>query len=307
MADGRPSASENLSPELLQTLIAIADTGGFASAARTVHRTQSAVSMQMKRLEEIVGQALFEKQGRRAALTPQGRNLLLYARRIVRLQDEALAAFRSPEVQGEVRVGVCDDYVMRLMPPILAGFAERHPGVHIRLDSQSSDKLIVATTTGELDFSLVNIVREDIEHERLVSEPLVWVSSRRHLVHERSPVPVAIEGSCLWGRWASQTLDHAGVDYRLAYSTFSFGGIVAIVEAGLAVAVMSRSSVPDGLRVLSRADGFPDLPVTSIGLVRKASRLSPAAVELLDDVRRGIGGEATEPGPASAPERASAA
>jgi len=277
---------ENLNIELLQTLVAIADTGSFAAAAQAVHRTQSAVSMQMKRLEEVVDQPLFEKQGRRATLNAQGQNLLLYARRIVGLQDEAMASFRSPEIQGEVRIGVCDDYVMRLMPPILAGYAERYPGVHIRLDAQSSVQLVEATKRGELDFSLVNIVRADTEHEKLVSEPLVWVTSERHLTHERDPLPLAIESTCLWGKWAQQTLDHAGLHYRLAYSTFSFGGIVAIVEAGLAVAVMSRSSVPADLRVLSRAEGFPDLPVTSIGLVRKAASLSPAAQRLEDDLRR---------------------
>ena len=283
--------SENLSIELMQTLVAIADTGSFVAAARAVHRTQSAISMQMKRLEEIVGQPLFEKQGRRAALTPQGQNLLLYARRIIGLQDEAMAAFRDPEIQGDVRVGVCDDYVMRLMPPILAAYAERYPGVHIRLDAQSSVQLVEATLRGELDFSLVNVVQGDTEHEKLVSEPLVWVASARHLVHEREPLPLAIESDCLWGKWAQRALDHAGLHYRLAYSTFSFGGIVAIVEAGLAVGVMSRSSVPAGLRVLSRVDGFPDLPLTSIGLVRKSASLSPAALQLADDVRRQLGAE----------------
>ena len=277
--------NETLPVELLQTLVAIADTGSFATAAQAVHRTQSAVSMQMKRLEEIIDQPLFEKQGRRATLNAQGQNLLLYARRIIALQDEAMASFRSPEIRGEVRIGVCDDYVMRLMPPILADYAERYPGVHIRLDAQSSPQLVEATMRGELDFSLVNIVRADTEHEKLVSEPLVWVASAKHLTHERDPLPIAIESTCLWGKWARQTLDHAGLQYRIAYSTFSFGGIVAIVESGLAVAVMSRSSVPAGLKVLSRADGFPDLPMTSIGLVRKSSSLSPAAQRLADEVR----------------------
>ena len=283
--------SENLNLEFLQTLVAIADTGSFAAAAKAVHRTQSAVSMQMKRLEGIVEQALFERQGRRAVLTSQGQNLLVYARRIVALQDEALATFRSPEMHGEVRIGVCDDYVLRLMPPILAGYAERYPGVHIRLDAQSSAQLIGATLRGELDFSLVNIVSADTEHEKLVSEPLAWVTSGRHLTHERDPLPLAIESDCLWGKWALRSLEQAGTPYRLAYSTFSYGGIVAIVEAGLAVAVMSLSTVPPGLRVLSRADGFPELPLTSIGLVRKSAALSPAAVQLADDVRRELAAE----------------
>ena len=276
---------DNLDIELLQTLVAIAGSGSFGAAAKTVHRTQSAVSMQMKRLEEIVGQPLFEKQGRRAVLTAQGQNLVLYARRIVAMQDEALASFRSPDVRGEVRFGVCDDYVMRLMPPILSGFAEQYPNVHIRLDSQSSPQLISATASGDLDFSLVNIIRADTEHEKLVSEPLVWVTSPHHLIHEQRPLPLAIEGNCLWGKWAQQALDRAGIHYRIAYTTFSYGGISAIVESGLAISLMARNSVPSQLRVLGRADDFPELPMTSIGLVRKSTSLTPAAQRLADTVR----------------------
>lgn len=277
---------ENLDIELLQTLAAIADTGSFAGAARSVHRTQSAVSMQMKRLEEIVGQALFEKQGRRAVITMQGQNLLLYARRILNLQDEAIATFRSPEILGEVRLGVCDDYVMNFMPPILASYAQQYPNVHVRLDSQTSGRLIALTAQSDLDFCLVNISQNDIEYEKLRSEPLVWVTSKQHLTHEQNPLPLASESHCPWGKWAQQALDHAGIQYRLAYSTFNIGAIVAVIEAGLAVSVVPLNSVLPGMRVLTESDGFPELPATTIGLVQNAAALSPAALRLADTIRQ---------------------
>ena len=277
--------------ELLQTLSAIADTGSFGAAAETVHRTQSAVSMQMKRLEEIVGQPLFEKQGRRAVLTVHGQNLLLYARRMLRLQDEALASFRSPEVSGEVRLGVCDDYVLSFMPPILASYASAYPQVHISLDSQTSARLIKATGRGELDLALVNIVQPDLDYERLIRDRLVWVTSSNHPVHEAELLPLAIESSCLWGTWAQQALERARKNYRLAYSTFNLGGLVAIVEAGLAVSVMSRSAVPNHLRILTAADGFPELPVTSIGLITNGAPLSAAAQALTEAIRRNLTSE----------------
>lgn len=276
---------QNLDPELLQTLIAIADTGSFVAAAKNVHRTQSAVSMQMKRLEEIVGQPLFEKHGRRSVLTFNGQNLLLYARRIVNLQQEALAGFHSPEIQGEVRLGVCDDYVMSFMPSIFASFAKAFPKVHIRLDSQPSSKLIEETQAGELDFSLVNITDSNLEYEKLTDEPLVWVTSSNHDIHETSPLPLAIESNCLWGKWAQRALDNDNRVYRIGYSTFNIAGIVAIIEAGLAVSVMSKSSVPSHLRILQRADGLPVLPRTEIGLISNSQKLSPAAKCLLDAVR----------------------
>ena len=279
---------ENLDPELLQTLVAIADTGSFATAAKNVHRTQSAVSMQMKRLEEIVEQPLFEKHGRRSVLTLHGQNLLLYARRILHLQQEALAVFRSPEIQGEVRLGVCDDYVMSFMPSIFASFARAFPKVHIRLDSQPSTKLIEATQAGELDFSLVNIIDNNLAYERLTKEPLVWVTSPNHDTHQTSPLPLAIESNCLWGRWAQKALDDDNRVYRVGYSTFNIAGIVAIIEAGLAVSVMSRSSVPSQLRILQQLDGLPELPDTEIGLILSTGELSPAAKCLADAVRQSL-------------------
>lgn len=278
----------NLDPELLQTLVAIADTGSFGAAAKNVHRTQSAVSMQMKRLEDIIEQPLFEKLGRRSVLTLHGQNLLLYARRILNLQQEAMAVFRSPEVQGEVRLGVCDDYVMSFLPSILAGFAKAFPKVHIRLDSQPSTKLIETTQAGELDFSLVNIVHGNVAYEKLTKEPLVWVTSPNHCIHETSPLSLAIENNCLWGKWAQKSLDENNRLYRVGYSTFNIAGIVAIVEAGLAVSVMSRSSVPQQLRILKTCEGFPELPFTEIGLVLRSGELSLAATSLADAVRQNL-------------------
>jgi len=279
---------QHLDTELLQTLLAIADTGSFAGAAQSVHRTQSAVSMQMKRLEDLVGQPLFVKHGRRAVMTVHGENLLLYARRILALQSEAMASFRSPAVQGEVRLGVCDNYVMSFMPPILASFARAHPHVHISLDSQTSERLIQATTIGVLDLALVHIANLEIDFERLTSEPLVWVSSANHLTHETDLLPLAIETNCVWGKWAQQALDKANVRYRLAYSTFNLGALVAIVEAGLAVSVMTRSSVPAHLRILGKEDGFPTLPSTSIGLITNGKPPSAAAEQLAMSIRNGL-------------------
>lgn len=277
---------ENLDIDLLRTMIAIADTGSYGSAALTVHRSQSTISMQMKRLEETVQQPLFEKQGRRSMLTPHGQNLLLYARRIVKLQDEAMSTLGNPEIQGDVRLGVCDDYVVSLMPPMLISYAEKYPNVHIKLKSQSSGELIENTARGDLDFSLVNLLANDTEHETLITDPLVWVTANNKLAHELQPLPIAVEAACLWGKWAQQALENAGISYRLAYSTFSYAGILAFVESGLAVSVMSSRTVPPSLRILREVDGFPTLPSTSIGLVQKPSVLSPAARKLAEHVRQ---------------------
>ncbi len=278
--------SDNLDIELLRTLIAIADTGSYGGAALAVHRTQSAISMQMRRLEDTVKQPLFEKQGRRSVLTSHGQNLLLYARRIVKLQDEVMSTLGDPEIHGNVLLGVCDDYMVNLMPPILVSYAEKYPNVHINLSSQSSTQLIANTLRGDLDFSLVNLLADNQEYESLISDPLVWVSSKNKLTHEQEPLPLAVENACPWGKWAQQSLKNSGINYRLAYSTFNHAGILAFVESGLAVSVMSQRTVPPTLRILREVDGFPALPTTSIGLVQKPTLMTPAARKLVDHVRQ---------------------
>ena len=250
------------------------------------------VGAKPSRLEAIVGQPLFDKRGRRTVLNAQGQTLLQHARRMLVVQEEALAAFRHPDVRGEVRLGACDDYVLSFVPPILSRYASLHSQVHVRLDAQSSRRLVRATAQGELDIALVNIVDETVGHEKLVSEPLVWVTGARHLAHEKDPLPLALESDCVWGRWAQQALEGAGRPYRNAYSTFNVSGIVAVVDAGLAVSVMSRSSAPAGLRILGEADGFPALTTTSIGIVLRASPLSPAALAMVQLLREGIGPQA---------------
>lgn len=283
---------ENLDIELLQTLVAISDAGSFGAAANTVHRTQSAVSMQMKRLEEIVGAPLFEKHGRRSVLTVHGQNLLLYARRMLSLQQEALASFRSSDIRGEVSIGVCDDYVMSFLPPILSSFAQLYPNAHIRLDAKPSRDLVKDTQAGDLDFSLVNIYDDNIKHEELRRDRLGWVTSPDHLAHEKRPLVLALENNCPWSLAAQRALDQAGVHYRIGYTTFNNAGVTAIVDAGLAVSVMCSTSVPPHLRVLSEAEGFPMLPFTKIALVMRGSELSPAALKLADTVRQRLVGNA---------------
>ena len=283
---------DHLDAELLRTLVAIADTGSFAEAARSVHRTQSAVSMQMKRLEGVVGRPLFEKRGRRTLPNAGGRDLLHRARQILALQDEALAAFREPGLHGEVRMGACDDYVLSFVPPILARYADAHPRVHVRLDARSSTALVASAAAGEIDIALVNVVDEAVRHEKLTTEPLVWVGSASHEAHAKDPLPLAIENECVWGRWAHDALDRIGRPYRSAYSAFNNSGLVAIVEAGLAVSVMSAGSVPASLRVLGEADGFPTLPITSMGMVVRGGPLSAAADAMVELLREELGRDA---------------
>lgn len=279
----------------LYTLVAIADMGSFGGAAARVHRTQSAVSTQMKRLEETVGESLFEKQGRRAVLTPAGQSLLQYARRLVRLQEEALSVFHETSAEREIRIGVCDDYLLRDLPPVLSCFGACFPRVPVHLVSHGSQHLIEQVKSDALDFAIVNVSDRDLRYEPLRYEVLHWVTSSAHDTHEERPLPLVLERNCAWGGWARNALDLAGIDYRIAYSALTTGGIAAIVDAGLAVGTMGRGTMTQSMRVLGEADGFPALPHTTIGLVRRSSRIPAAADSLIAVIRERFAGDAEAP------------
>ena len=269
----------------LRTLLAVVDYGSFSRAAEQVHRTQSAVSMQIKRLEETVGKSLFERAGRRSELTREGLALVDYARRILRLHDEALIAISRPDVVGVVRLGVPDDYMSGFLPDVLSHFAETYPQVEVELRCETSGKISAAYERGEVDTGLVTIAAVPQQCRLVRREPVVWAASRRHLVHERDPVPLAVfEPGCIFRMWARNLLDEAGRAYRIAYSSESLAGLVTAVEAGLAVTLLPRSSMPPGFRELGVDEGFPALPVVDIGIIPPRADAGAAVHALADHI-----------------------
>ncbi len=280
-----------LDTDLLRTFVAVVDTGGFTAAARTVHRTQSAVSMQIRRLEATVGRRLFRRGGRSVALTPAGETLLGYSRRILHLQDEALWALREPGLFGVVRLGIPDDYVMCFVPSLLGRFAETYPRVQVEVRCEDSRALVSALHGGELDLALVTCDPGEESGEILRQEPTVWAASERHRVHESDPVPLALfQPGCWFRDWALRTLDHAGRRYRIAYTSPSVGAIQAALAAGLAVGVLGRGTLPPGVRVLRADEGFPPLPAATIALHRGTGHES--AVDFLAEHMRRVFGQA---------------
>ncbi len=260
-----------LESDLLRTFLAIADTGSFTRAAETVGRTQSAISMQMKRLEAAVGQPLFARQARGVRLTDPGERLLAEARRIVRLLDRAADALRGPPVEGAVRVGVPEEYGATLLPGVLARFADRHPGVQVSVRCETSQAFGPALERGELDLAV--LVSDQggsgpaSRGEVLFHDPTVWATSVRHLAHERAPLPLAMfERDCWWRDWALRLLDERGRAYSVAYASASIAGIQAAVASGLAVGVLGQSTLPPGVRRLTPEEGFSDLPASTVVL-----------------------------------------
>ncbi len=258
-----------LDVDQLRTFLAIAETGSFTKAADIVHKTQSAVSMQMKRLEERLDRPIFARDGRASKLTEDGERLLDYARRIVKLNMETLAAFSDRELTGRARVGVPDDYADRYLPDIMARFSRVYPGVELTVICEPSVELARHIEANELDLAIVTNCEQIRPAETFRRERLLWVTSGRHSTHADTPVPLALgRQTCAWRRLAISRLESVNHPFRLSYASSSAVAVTAAVLAGLAVSVLPESGLRPGMRILTPADGYPDLPPCQIGLLR---------------------------------------
>lgn len=269
----------NLDVDLLKTFLAIADTGSFTRAGEEVHKTQSAVSMQMKRLEDLLGRPLFAKDGRASRFTADGERLIEYARRMTAINDEAVSIFTKPELTGTLRFGTPDDYADFILPEILARFSRTHPMVTVNVECLASSQLYERTRRGELDLSLITFFGEVTTNECVRREPLVWVTSARHNVHLLDELPIACP-QCIWRDAVVAALRNFDRRHRIAYSSSNANAINAAVLAGLAVGAVPELCVRSGLRILTERDGFPPLGSFDIGMVRKPGK-SSSAVEAL--------------------------
>jgi DNA-binding transcriptional LysR family regulator len=269
----------------LRTFVAIAEYGSFTRAAEMVHKTQSAVSMQMRRLEERIGRPIFMRDGRLSRLTEEGEKLLHYARRLVQLNDETLAAFDETEVQGMVRLGTPDDYADRFLPEILARFSRSNPKAEVSVVCAPTGNLIDLVAANELDVAIITHVEKPggQRDEVIRREPLLWVTSARHAVENEDVLPLALgRATCGWRRAALLALRAVGREHRLLYSSWNSTAVGAAVLAGLAVSVLPESALRPGMRVLAEADGFPKLPECEIAVMRswhQHSRVTEALVE----------------------------
>lgn len=276
-----------LETDLLKTFLTIAETGSFSRTADLVFRTPSAVSMQIKRLETLLGRDLFHREGRSVTLTADGEVLVGYARRLLTLNEETVARFLAPPVEGRVRFGAPDDFGTRFLPQILSRFATTHPHVEVDVDLAPSRDLIKRQDLGKLDLILIT-VDQDTQNadfaEPVYSEPLVWVGRRGGCAHERDPMPLALSSlGCAWRAVATRSLDAVGRRYRIAYNSEHSQGQIAAVMADLAVAPLPISRVEAPLVRLGPHEGLPGLADYTI-LLRRHPDLGAAATALMGHV-----------------------
>ncbi|ACC70988.1 LysR substrate-binding domain-containing protein [Paraburkholderia phymatum] len=272
--------------DVLAMFVAIADTGSFVRGATLVHRSQSALSMQIRSLETAIGKALFVRGPRSVTLTQEGQVLLSYARRMLALRDEAWASIVHPEVTGRVAIGVPDDYASSLLPSVLRDFSATYPKVEIQVVSLPSNALAPLLKDNKIDLACVTRVK-GLAGEFIRLEPMVWAgtSAAGREVWKERPLPIALFGIGSVARAnAIQTLERAKIAYRTSYESPSLMGLLSMVEAGLAVAPLARCAVPDRFVTLGRQHGLPKLPELEIILARSARSNRPPCDYLAEQI-----------------------
>jgi DNA-binding transcriptional LysR family regulator len=267
--------------DLLRSFVSVVDAGGFTRAGERVHRTQSTVSQQIRRLEEVFGRPLLHRDGKRVTTTEEGERLLSYARRILALAEEARDVVARPASDGVVRLGMSEDFAAYRLTEMLSGFVRGRPGLRLDVRCGLSVHLRQALERGELDVALFK--RDLGEGGGVASWPerLHWIASRRYPIDfRRDPLPLAVfEQGCLYRNRAIHALEAGGRAWYVAYSSPNLPGIQAAVSAGLGVSILPEVAILEDHCMLDASDGFPPITNTEVALVT-APEASPATRRL---------------------------
>lgn len=274
-----------LESDLLRSFVAVADCANVTRAAEALGRTQSAVSMQMKKLEALVGTPLFERGPRGVTLTRKGKELLVNARRIVDLLDDTAAALAAPALAGQVRIGIPEEYSASVLSRALSAFTKVHPNVEILVRYARSAVQKAALGRGDLDLAVV-FEWQSPEGDILMVDPTVWATSEVHRKHECDPIPIALYESPGWCEdFAIRSLEGRGHPYRVAYRSDTKEGLQIAVSSGLAIAPLSRSSMPAGCRELTEAEGFGAIDASTVVMYRRKNATHAAVDAMAEAIR----------------------
>lgn len=264
--------------DVLRTFVAIAETGSFTTAATAVYRTPSAVSMQIKKLEDILGRSVFARDARSVSLTTDGEMLLGYARRLLAINREAVSKFIVPDIVGVVRLGSPDDYGERVLPHVLKRFAQSHPAIAVDVTIDQSINLRRRMDDRALDITLLtnSYKASAIGAEVLLTEPIVWAGAKGGCAHLRDPMPISVwEEGCAWRAGALEALGREGRNYRVAYMSAHTAGQRAAIMSDLAIAPLPRSFLGSDMVALGAKDGLPEIGNYSLAMVVSPEASAP--------------------------------
>jgi len=265
----------NLQIDYLRTFSALAEAKNFTRTGKLVNLSQSAVSMQIKRLENEVGKKLFDRIGKTVKLTAEGSILIRYAMRIIKEHDEAVSALSKPNLEGNIRFGSPEHYTAGMLPRLLASFSRSYPDVTVEMRCENSDVIKAAVDLGELDVGICTQISEG--GQVIAHDPVVWVANPDFVLQKHKTLALAtFEEDCIFRSWALEGLEKTGIEYRIVYVSRSLSGLLDAVEAGFAIAPIISSNVPAELKILGIEDGLPVLPVSNIVLHK--SKKNPSEI-----------------------------
>ena len=264
---------QNLDTDLLRTFLAVARSGSVTDGAALIHRSQSATSIQIKRLEEVLGRPVFERHGRGVVLNETGRKLLSVAQEVTSRLDSIQRELADDALEGKVRLAIPDDRGRDRLARIIADFARRQPLIELEVTCSDSTRFAEALKKDEFDLAIYEVASPAPGEELLSEELTCWVSSARHDFTGQDILPVALfDRRCWWRDAALDALEARGKPYRIVYSSQSVAGIVAAVEAGIAVGLVGRSSVHSGLVIAGRDHGFEPSPASRLVMAAAPGR-----------------------------------
>ncbi|WP_415403988.1 LysR family transcriptional regulator [Tateyamaria sp. SN3-11] len=254
-----------LDSDLLRTFVAVAQAGSVTEGAARIHRSQSAASIQIKRLEATLGQPVFDRHGRGVVLSEAGRNLMPVAQEVIARLDAALRDISQNPVEGTLRLGIPDDHGSAKLAQITAAFARQHPQVNLEVTCALSARFPEDLAKGHLDLAVYEVDTPKPDEELLAEDPTCWVSSAHHDFTDRTPLPVALfDHACWWRDAALTSLEARAKPYRVVYSSQSVAGVLAAVEAGIAIGLLGRSSLHPGLSVAAAQYGLGPTPTSKL-------------------------------------------
>ncbi|HSW05305.1 LysR substrate-binding domain-containing protein [Aquabacterium sp.] len=275
---------------VLRSFISVVETGSVTETARRLGRTQPAITLQMKRLEELTGRVLFKPESRRPVLTSEGEIVLSYSRAILKMHDELQARLSSADLEGHVVLGTPDLYAAYLLPSILALFRQAYPRIQVELRCSLSTPLLGLVQRGQVDIALVTRMPGFSGGEVVRQEQLIWVEAEGQDVHLEEPVPLALlPPGNIYRDYAIEGLERAGRRWRIACVSESIGGLQAAVFAGMAVSVVCKSALVHGMRQIGIHEYFPPLPKVDLLLYRASGPATSAAMALHDYLARFLG------------------
>jgi DNA-binding transcriptional LysR family regulator len=279
----------NLDLTALRSFVTVADAGGVTRAAAQLNLTQSAVSMQLKRLEEGTGRPLIDRTGRGVALTPEGEQLAGYARKMIALNDEAWGKLVNDAFEGEINLGVPHDIIYPHAPRAMHRFAAEFPRVKVQLHSTFTATLKEQLARGEMDIVMTTEADVDPRGEVIDRQPLVWVGAQGGQVWRSRPLRFASVTRCIFKRPAIDAMEAAGLPWELAVDAQSFSAVDASVSADLAVCVQLASAVPQHCETVRHGGALPELPEYLVGLYVTDGPRAALASRLADFIRQAYG------------------